>query len=115
MLLQLVPRELIQSWRCEADGSYELRFIDNVYGRIRTVGADGVPLAKGARLSFAERVTGRLSAHTITFDANCVKGSKGPISVGVDSIATDETHFHAKGGKVRHNKAMATIADIVWT
>ncbi len=86
-----------------------------VRGRINSVGAKGFKLAKGAVITFAERVNGTLARNSVSFAAGSVKASKGVITVAVDNISTTETHFLAKGGRVKTAAALDTVTDIVWS
>jgi hypothetical protein len=115
ILACLLPKQLIVFWGMDQQGFFELRLVDSVQGRIRSVAEGGFSLAKGATITLAERVKGRVSRAGVRFEAGSVRASKAVVTIEVDEITASATHFVAKGGKVRHAKALASVNDIVWS
>ena len=74
------------SWEYSG-GSFKLRFDDSVVGTITRVAARGIQLAKGAKITVSEELAGRLTAHHIDINADCLKVGKGPITLGITSLA----------------------------
>ena len=116
LLGRVLPATMMAAWTYSpATRVFELRLGDAAVGVIRAVATGGVPMAKGARILLTERVHGEVGSAAVGFAKGAVQGSKAGVAVGVTRLAATATHFVTSQGKVRIEKALASVGDLEWS